>query len=661
MHCHNTLAAKVSSTAADHRPLCSFGNCRAFLLWCIVEDDRRFRGDHSALRAYPRRQTLRPIIPLLIGLLLLSCAAWASQSPGHVYVALKAYEQAPPAVRAIIDSNRASYIAGATGPDIALTTYLIAEGLGYQHPGSEAHYQATGQIINNMLKRAAADPNEASRNKGIAFALGWLTHYCTDGVVHPLVNQFGGYFGAGGDFIVRHKHLELVECEHVFQKGFGNLDEYAISAGAVPTELVTAAFNDTFPNNIVYRPITQYTALAFNDDLIRSSALMAGASGWLLNCHRQGWSVAGPVFSTVLKGYPPNPDEYKALMQPLTIEEVKMLEPDATGQARLSITYNINDLGLYNLFCREWDQRIGSAVSQATGFFNTYAGSPASLNVPDLNLDTGMAIGAHFDASTAWPGKPDIYSLLAFIEITDADGKEVYAGDKTGQWMPIPFMNPGVGSPNAGTIEERPGWNGGKAGKCFISVPFDASKGGEYNAKVRLAMANKTDKRLFGWPERNMTVESNWAGPISGQPELSILFLVDCSGSMGGSKIKSAIAAVKTSVDQTNDKKTEWCLVRFGGCSVNAVCRFTMDPNKIKAAADTLSDGGDTPLTYGREKALTYLTTRGRGKTGRMVILCDGQDNCPEHGGISQPEAAAQLMKLMRTVQPAQMPAQGGR
>lgn len=605
---------------------------------------------------------MRLTILFLIGLLLVSCSAWASQSPGHVYVALKAYEQAPPAVRAIIDSNRAAYIAGATGPDIALTTYLIAEGLGYQHPGSEAHYQATGQIINNMLKRAAAEPNEAARNKGLAFALGWLTHYCTDAVVHPLVNQFGGYFGAGGEYIVRHKHLELVECEHVFQKGFGNLDEYAISPGAVPTELITATFNETFPNNIVYRPITQWTALAFNDDLIRSSALMAGASGWLLNCHRQGWSVAGPVFSTVLKGYPPNPDEYKALMEPLTIEKVEMEEADATtGQARLAITYNINDLGLYSLFCREWDQKIGGAVSKAVGFYNTYGANPASLNVPDLDLDTGMNIGAHFDASTAWPGKPEIRSLLAFIEITDSDGKDVYGADKTGQWMPVPFVDTAVSSPHAGTIEARPGWNGGQAGKCFVSVPFDASKGGEFNAKVRLVMANKPDKRPFGWPDRNLTVEANWAGPVGGKPDLSILFLVDCSGSMGGSKIKSAISAVKTSVDQTNDKKTEWCLVRFGGCSVNAVCRFTMDPNKIKAAADTLSDGGDTPLTYGRSKALTYLTTRGRGKTGRMVILCDGQDNCPEHGGISQPEAAAQLLKLMRTVQPAQMPTQGGR
>jgi Mg-chelatase subunit ChlD len=122
---------------------------------------------------------------------------------------------------------------------------------------------------------------------------------------------------------------------------------------------------------------------------------------------------------------------------------------------------------------------------------------------------------------------------------------------------------------------------------------------------------------------------------------------------MAGEKIAAAQAAVKASVDQTNDGKTEWCLVRFGGCAVSVLCRFTMDPRKLQAAADTLGTDGDTPYTYGREKALKYLVQRGRGQAGRLVILCDGQDNCPEHGGITQPEASAQLRQLMRIVQPA--------
>ncbi|MBU0606457.1 MAG: VWA domain-containing protein [Armatimonadetes bacterium] len=158
-------------------------------------------------------------------------------------------------------------------------------------------------------------------------------------------------------------------------------------------------------------------------------------------------------------------------------------------------------------------------------------------------------------------------------------------------------------------------------------------------------MLAEMDRQRAQW--RQMIGEEQPAGA----PELSILFLVDTSGSMGGSKIAAARAAVKSSVDQTNDGKTEWCLVQFGNCKVGVICRFTMEPGKMKAAADLLGASGDTPLVYGREKALAYLTLRGRGQVGRLVILCDGQNNCPEHGGITQPEASAQLRKLMQEVQ----------
>lgn len=598
-------------------------------------------------------------------LLLLVPACFASQSPGHIYVALKAYEQAPAALKQIIEANQAAYLAGATGPDICLTTYLAAEGLGYEHPGSEAHYDRTGQLITNMLKLAAQDPDEASRNRGLAFALGWLTHYCTDCVIHGLVNDFGGYFGAGGDFIVRHKHLELVECEHVFQKNYGNLDDYAISPSAVPAELITAAFHETFPEKMIYKPITQYTALAFTDDLRKSALLMAGAGGWLLARHRNQTAYTGPIFSTVLKGNPPTADEYKALMDPLKIDEVKLEEPDrAAGETegRLVVNYTLEDLGLYKLFCQQWNTRIGTAVGNADTAFGNWVADPQSFKMFDRNLDTGGPIASTYDTAKAWPGQPDINNMLAFVEIKNPEGKDVSPWDKTGQWVPVP-LKINVGGPRdlVGLIEKRTGWNGGVAGRAFFKVPFDCSKGGEYNAKIRIVLANNADKRPYGWAEQGQTVEANWSGSLSGNPETSILFLVDCSGSMSGAKLAGAIAAIKASVDQTNDKRTEWCLARFGGCNVRVVSKFTMDPDKMKAAADTLGADGDTPMAYGREKALAYLVTKGRGKTGRMVILCDGQNNCPEHGGITQPEASAQLQKLMRIVSPAAMPAaQGG-
>ncbi|MFO7947303.1 MAG: vWA domain-containing protein [Armatimonadota bacterium] len=137
--------------------------------------------------------------------------------------------------------------------------------------------------------------------------------------------------------------------------------------------------------------------------------------------------------------------------------------------------------------------------------------------------------------------------------------------------------------------------------------------------------------------------------PASGPVELSILFLVDCSGSMDGSKIDSARKAVVQSVASSNDGKTEWALLGFGGsCSCWQVVPFTTDASAVQSAAQGLSAGGGTPLTYSMYKALAYLTKNGSGSVGRLVILCDGQNNCGEREGGGTAEAAAGLRTIIK-------------
>jgi hypothetical protein len=609
---------------------------------------------------------LKPIVVLLFALALAS-QAWASQSVAHVYVALKAYDSAPQAVKELIDRDREAYLAGATGPDICLLTYLSAEAFSMDHPGLEAHYNRTGQIIMNMLKLAAADPDPGKRDQGIAFALGWITHYSTDCVVHAIINNFGGYFEEGGDYVVRHKHLELAECEHVFSKNFGDPGEYTINPSEVPASLITAAFNETFPDNIVYKPITQYSALGFTGDVVKSAVIMQQAGSWFHSVHVKDPNYSGAVFSMALKGTPPTPEEYRAMMQPLKIDRVELEPPDPdSGETRskMKVTYTVNDFALHKLFFQQFDSQIGRAISDSVGHFGRYIGDPATFRMLDRNLDTGGPIAGGFDVGSAWPGRPEIRSLLAFVKITDPKGKEVPLGwEASGQWIPCPLTTDGIGGPDdsVGTVEKREGWCKAPAGTAFFRVPVACTEPGVYSGEVRLAFANRADKRLLGWPEQNQTIEAQWKGPFSAQPDNSIMFVVDTSGSMAGSKLTAAIAAVKDSVDQTNDQKTEWCLAHYGGCGVSVICKFTMEAEKLKAAAETLSAGGDTPLSYARSKTMTYLTQRGQGKIRRLIILCDGQDNCPEHGGVSQPEASAQLRKLMRFVTPVTIgPATGG-
>lgn len=144
--------------------------------------------------------------------------------------------------------------------------------------------------------------------------------------------------------------------------------------------------------------------------------------------------------------------------------------------------------------------------------------------------------------------------------------------------------------------------------------------------------------------------------PTLGNPELSIVFVVDCSGSMSGSKIAEARASVKQAVANGNDGKTEWAIVGFGSCQAKVLCRFSMDADKLQAAADRLRDGGDTPLTYGISEATTYLVTQGKGRQGRLVILADGEDNCRERGSKGPAEASGGFRPMFTQQRNISMP-----
>ncbi len=584
--------------------------------------------------------------------------ALGSQAIAHQYVALQALQSAPEPVKSICTSNLDAYLAGSTGPDIALTTYLVAEFFEMDHPGAEAHYDRTGMLIMNMLAEAHKIQDPAKRDAGIAFALGWLTHYCTDCKIHALVNEFGGYYGGGHDFQVRHKHLESVECEHALRK-VADPDRYVVRASAVPVFLITAAFHETFPDKYIYNP--SYALIhgySFQQDLLKSAALMSSATQFLVNVHRGNTAWTGPVFSLVFKGYPPTGKEYEKLMDPLQIDNVELEPPDrAAGetQAHLKITYTVEDLRLYKLWCQKWDRVIPTAVGMSLDHFSAWVNDPVGFRVFDRNLDTGGPAGSTFDTTTAWPGNPDIRSMLTFLEIRDKDGNEIANWPAAGQWAPIVLTTPEIGGKHTGIIKEWDGWNKGKAGQCFIRIPFDATKPGPYEVKLRFALADKSSMRIYGWPEDDIAVEAEWQGRLGAEPELSVCFLVDCSGSMGGRKIADARDAVRSAVAQGNDGQTEWALLGFSSCTIRQHCGFTMDPQELIDAVDTLVAGGDTPLTYARNKAITYLTANGRGRQGRLIVLCDGQDNCPERGGIRQEEAAASLHRMFQQVHEAQM------
>ncbi len=127
-----------------------------------------------------------------------------------------------------------------------------------------------------------------------------------------------------------------------------------------------------------------------------------------------------------------------------------------------------------------------------------------------------------------------------------------------------------------------------------------------------------------------------WASMLT--VEISMCFLVDCSGSMDGQKIEQAKAALIDAVNQTNDGRHEWALLGFGGdCMCWEVASFTTDAATMRSAAQELRANGSTPLRLAAYKATTYLVKNGNGKEGQLIILCDGEDTCHANAGQEDP------------------------
>ena len=600
---------------------------------------------------------MRKLTVCCLALVLLSLAPslYASQSPGHSYVALRARAACGGDLKKLLDNNEAAYLAGAAGPDTAYTGHYVKLGIagasggwlasGAQ-PGTESHDLRPGQIAQALLAKATTEQEKA-------FALGWLTHYTVDEIIHTLVNQYGGYYTVD---TVRHKHLEMVECEHAFNKEttYGH-DLYVTNAASVPAEFINGCFASVYsrdPNAAAYKSYTYTNARTgitstypppFISILQSSAGNMFECTNGMLQTHRKqstGW-WAGGEFALALKGPPPNPDEFKSLMDPLVIDSFKLEQgTDADPGQKLVINYTVNDGRLFKPFCEAWTATAKTAIALTAQRMQASWANPAAdlqLTVADLNGED--------PGDTPWPGKPEIKEMLAKLTVTDADGKSLLDATEwpaTGTWVPCLPLVPA-------TWGQWVGWSditgtrttiwGGPAGSAWFKTKLAEGGRPPYTANLTLSFAEKATGKGYG-------VETTKTEKL-GQVDLSILFLIDCSGSMAGGKLEAAKAAVRSAVQQTNDGKTQWGIMSFGGCNCTWRCKFVTDPAIIDKGLAKLSDGGDTPLTYARALAIGELASKGKTPRGRLTLLCDGQDNCTEHGSKSAGEAEEGVRALL--------------
>ncbi|MDO9565893.1 MAG: vWA domain-containing protein [Candidatus Desulfaltia sp.] len=109
----------------------------------------------------------------------------------------------------------------------------------------------------------------------------------------------------------------------------------------------------------------------------------------------------------------------------------------------------------------------------------------------------------------------------------------------------------------------------------------------------------------------------------------SIVFVVDASGSMSGSKLDAAKNAVRDTVAALKtDLGVEMALFVFSDCgSCSMLQGFTQDPNNIISKLNFGARGG-TPIAYSLQKASNYLRQNGSGKRGKIILLSDGGESC---------------------------------
>ena len=436
------------------------------------------RGSEGATDLRRRARSLVACLSLLV-LLAFATLAHASQQLGHMFMALSAAEDAPDALRALLLSNLDAYVAGATGPDIALLTFPEDELWGQRHLGDWPHYYRTGEFTMNLLDMAET-PAE------VAFAWGWLTHTIVDSTIHPLVNAYGGYYTGAGlteaerdRAKARHIELELFENRHVIEIARGRLgfpERYRVDHALVPVDLIAAAYTVTY--GVAGAELVERLWAAARAMEVTTESFAAEAGVASPRRRTSDWLAGAPA---AVLGAMPSAEAYELLMNPLVIDDVTVVEE--AGRAFLEVAYRVNDLRLYKGFADAWDAAHLQAVARIHAVFARHTTEPRRLGLPNLDLDIGMPEGETFDPRSAYPGAPEISAMLVTARVVREDGGERSPVADTEVWVEF------------GRLEESV-W-GGRAGHGSFRIPLDAAGPGPYQVSLSLSLADPVTREPY--------------------------------------------------------------------------------------------------------------------------------------------------------------------
>lgn len=339
--------------------------------------------------------------------LLITLVGWTGQIPGHIYIALQGRAGLTGTAKADVEANLAYYLTGAQGPDtIGIIQFELQKISFFNSVNEETHYSPKKALLAfNLLAKA----NTAKER---AFALGWMTHYVDDVYIHPVVNNYGGFYELNPK---HHKELEQIETKHVFARHGDVVTK--TWATTIPTQFgiqfskfIFDAYHETYPEEPKYQPDATHWGLVPNRDYFGDQA--NAATGWCLsaentfyNSHIDGTGKHGFWPSTIPIPNMPSNEKYQQFMHAVEIQNI------TTFNDHLSVTVKVNDSKMYGRFLADWEKAANQAIAdtkQLLAAASEYLDKPSPDNrfvllklIPNQNLDQPLP---DFNAKLAFPG-----------------------------------------------------------------------------------------------------------------------------------------------------------------------------------------------------------------------------------------------------------------
>ena len=159
--------------------------------------------------------------------------------------------------------------------------------------------------------------------------------------------------------------------------------------------------------------------------------------------------------------------------------------------------------------------------------------------------------------------------------------------------------------------------------KCLIRVTEN-----DYSAALTLKSNGTDNENCSNQLTWNNLNDDDEAGDIP--TDFSVV--VDCSGSMGGERIKNAKLAINNFIEQMNDGD-RMNLIKFTS-SASSICDFSNDKNLLKSCVNRISAGGGTRVSSGINHAISGFCSNDRSDENynkAIILICDGDvDNCSD-------------------------------